>query len=180
MSAELDAVLYLTPSPPFSTIRDDVDRLCNLQDRYLFYLASVIFASSQIDKLLASSPVVCDRYLLTTQCYHKAAGLSRIVPVDQLDIIQPDLTVLITCAEEERRVRLVHRGMSYNDQEEQRLGVDSTMLDEYQAEELFLVDSTQLSPSEVVQKIMAELHGPNRNNRRRLRSNSALHEDSRI
>lgn len=160
LSKQLGAVLYTTPPRPFSRIRDNVNASCNLTERYFFYLASVIYASSQIVRLLASSAVVCDRYILTTQCYHQVAGVRCIVPTGELGILEPDLTVVVTCAEAERRRRLAQRGLSFNDREEQRLGIDHRMLAAYRKHRIFEVDSTDRPPVEVASQVLQHLKNP--------------------
>ncbi len=99
LARTLNGVLYKTPPPPFTLIRDEVDRTCDLEARFFFYLAGVLHASSEIASLLKERPVVCDRYILTTDCYHRALGLMAHLDYSTLHLLQPTITVLLTCEE---------------------------------------------------------------------------------
>lgn len=153
----LDGIYYKTPPAPFDRIRDEVDRICGLAERYFFYLAGVVFASSDIRRLIESKPVVCDRYILTTQNYHLVAGVTALVPLSSLNILLPDLTVLITCEQQERQRRLALRGLSYNDLQERQLGIDDSLLEAYRTSRIFEIDSTHAGPDEIASCILARV-----------------------
>lgn len=150
----IHGTMYKTPPSPFRDIRDDIDQACGLAARYFFYLAGVIHASAQIKKLLQTTPVVCDRYILTTYCYHGAAGVKAVIPLEQLELLKPDLTVLITCDEEERMRRLAQRGLTYNDSVEQAMAISRSFLQAYRKHDVLEIDSTAISPKEVASRII--------------------------
>lgn len=112
LAEKLGAVFYKTPASLFSPIRSVVDEKADLISRFLFYLAGVAQSSVEIRKLCEAQHVVCDRYLDTTMCYHKAMG----VPVELLlnspesVFVIPTATFLLVCKQEERIKRLHRRG----------------------------------------------------------------------
>jgi dTMP kinase len=136
----IGGIYYKTPPYPFSTIRNKIDKYCDYDSRFLFYLSSVNYASKNIEKLLESKPVVCDRYILTTICFHKVLGVN--VNNIKLSIIKPDFTFLITCKENERRKRIIYRGLTYNDKMEIKLKTDKFFLSEYRKYNLLEIDNS--------------------------------------
>ena len=107
---KINGSLYKTPSFPFSVLRDFVDKCVNTKSRFYFYLSSVIHASSEIAKLLEHKNVVCDRYILSTLCYHRAAT-SFFKPFDEstLQILEPDFTFYLDADYNVRIRRIVDR-----------------------------------------------------------------------
>lgn len=132
LARKLRAKLYKTPSGAFAEARAAIDRSNPVPlSRFYFYLASIVQASEEIEKLLHKSDVVCDRYFLTTYCYHKALT-SRTFPLLQsARVANPDFTFLIICKEKTRHKRLKQRGFSFNDTQERRLRIDQRFLKEY-------------------------------------------------
>jgi len=110
LSQKINGLFYKTPSLPFSDFREDIDRYVNIQSRFYFYLSSVIHASSEIDNLLNQNHVVCDRYILSTLCYHRAADSSFYSFNEQnIDILRPDYTFYLDAEYEIRMKRVVKR-----------------------------------------------------------------------
>ncbi len=127
--------VYKTPSFPYDACRSEVDE--QVRDRsqaahYLFYLSSVVFASSQIEALLKEGNVYCVRYLIDTVVSHRAAGLD--VNLDYqgpfYTIRQPDLTLMIGLDENIRQARISVRGKGFLD----KLLDDDTLRDRFQQE----------------------------------------------
>lgn len=127
------AILYKTPPQQLNAIRHWIDRKADLTTRYFFYLTGVIRASLEIEQILKEHSVVCDRYLLTTECYHKILGVQTLGGYDQFQriILVPDISILIVCSEPERQRRLDSRGLSFNDQEEEKLKIAEMFDTEY-------------------------------------------------
>jgi thymidylate kinase len=95
--------------------------------------------------------------VLTTQCYHEAAGVSPLVEIRELHIVLPDLTVLVTCEEQERPRRMMQRGLSYNDGMERRAGFEEAFLAAYRRYRLPEGDTTSLSAEEAAALVLALL-----------------------
>ena len=95
----IEAKFYKTPASVFHPIRDEIDRSADNTARLFFYLAGVAQASTEILEILKGRNVVCDRYLLTTICYHRALGVPIDIPdsVCFVPLLKPDYTFLITC-----------------------------------------------------------------------------------
>lgn len=133
VAAEIGGVVCTTPGAPWRDIRDAVDREVDAQSRYLFYLAAVTHASRDIARLLETSPVVCDRFIASTHCWHEVIGADVYASYASLRLLEPDISVLVTCDEAERLDRLTRRGRSYNDEAEEELGLDRLLLAAYRA-----------------------------------------------
>jgi len=159
LALRIGAEFYRTPPLLFGPIRDAVDERADTAARFLFYLAGVVQASAEISRILATeSSVVCDRYLLTTLCYHRALGVAIDVPDRVLQPLRmPDYTFLIVCEEAKRISRLHRRGISYNDAQEQSLGVTERFLSEYRKYGLIEVDNSNDDPAVAVDTIMCFL-----------------------
>ena len=115
LSEKLNALMYKTPSWPFSDWRDVIDKTVDIKSRFYFYLSCVIHASTEIEKLLENKNVVCDRYILSTLCYHRASD-SFFINFDenQLDILFPDYTFFLDAGYEVRMKRIAARENANN------------------------------------------------------------------
>jgi thymidylate kinase len=107
--------LMRTPSAPFDICREVIDtqvRCGSQAAHYLFYLSSVIFASTQIEELLKTGNVYCVRYLIDTVVSHRVAGLNVDLAYegDFYSIRRPDLTLFISINEQARQNRITSRG----------------------------------------------------------------------
>jgi len=143
----LGAVFIKTPTSIFSPIRDEVDKKANKMARFLFYLATVVQASEEISSILKEKSVVCDRYLLTTLCWHRAIGVSFPICEPLLSsILQPHHTFLVTCKNKIRLQRLFSRGLSYNDQQERNRQTERRFLNEYMKHGLIKIDNSGDDP----------------------------------
>lgn len=110
LSKKIDAAMYKTPSWPFSDLRDVIDKTVDIKSRFYFYLSSVIHASTEIDKLLKHKHVVCDRYILSTLCYHRASeSFFKSFDENQIDILQPGFTFFLNADYEVRMKRIAIR-----------------------------------------------------------------------
>ncbi|HSH77156.1 MAG TPA: AAA family ATPase [Herpetosiphonaceae bacterium] len=156
LAARLNGVIYKTPPEPFERIRESVDREYGLQARFLFYLAGVYHASEQIQQLVRQQSVICDRYLLTTVCYHKSLDV-RLADLPYDGLFLPDLTVLLTCADLTRLARINARGWSYNDLQERNQSVEDAFLAEYLKHDVVVVDTTEITPAAAADAILKHL-----------------------
>jgi dTMP kinase len=110
-SRGLPALMLHTPAEPYSLVSREVIENCSVLARFYFFLSAVINASDQVRILRNSAVVVCDRYIYSTLAYHRAFGVAMDVDYDQLDLVMPDLTILLDISdEEERRSRITARG----------------------------------------------------------------------
>ena len=110
LAEKLGARQYKTPSSPFANTRARIDDTVNLHSRFYYYLASVFHASAEIEDLLKHSSVVCDRYILSTVCFHKAADSSLAYFDDRnLPLLQPDVTFFLNADYDTRIERIASR-----------------------------------------------------------------------
>jgi len=72
---------------------------------HLFYLASAIYKSQVIKKLLKNHWVICDRYFYSTNANHKARG-SNLIIGPLTDLLKPDYGFLLTLDEKIRQKRI--------------------------------------------------------------------------
>lgn len=107
--------LMRTPGFPFDKCRELIDEQVRCESQaahYLFYLSSVVFASTQIEALLKTGNVYCVRYLIDTVVSHRVAGLNVDLNYegDFYSIHRPDLTLFLNINEEIRQNRITSRG----------------------------------------------------------------------
>ncbi len=159
LAAKLPAILISTPSPKISEIRKTIDE-GDLQTRFLYYLASVSYASEEIRRSLLTSHVICDRYILSTLCYHRAAGIKIDVKslAQRLQICIPDLTFLIDAPHQLRESRIANRkeGNASSDAWERANRVDKKTFRLMAQSGARLITNNNL-PEEAVLKILREI-----------------------
>lgn len=110
-------VLLKTPDGPFGEVRELFDgevRTLSPSAHYLYYLASVAYASDQISELRKSHNVYCVRYLIDTVVSHRVAGMDINLVYDGLgySIHKPDTTLFVDIDESVRQNRITSRGKS--------------------------------------------------------------------
>jgi thymidylate kinase len=112
-----NGVLFKTPGGPFGEARELFDaevRTLSPSAHYLYYLASVVYASDQINELLTTRNVYCVRYLIDTVISHRVAGMELELAYEGMGyfIQKPDLTLFVTIDESVRQDRITTRGKS--------------------------------------------------------------------
>lgn len=127
--------VFKTPNSPYDAMRKLIDqevREASQAAHYLFYLSSVVFASTQIEKLLEKGNVYCVRYLIDTVVSHRAAGLNvdLVYSNDLYSIRKPDLTLMLKLDESLRQDRITGRGKGILD----RLLDDDTLRARFNSE----------------------------------------------
>lgn len=156
----INAHFYKTPPSLFCLMREEIDRSADGISRFLFYLAGVFYASQEIVEILKYQPVVCDRYILTTLCYHRAINVIVDIPKSFFQtIVQPSHTFLVVCDNHKRITRLEGRGLTQNDMAERRTGVEERFLNEYRAHCPTEIDNSADDPRVAVEKILSVLRG---------------------
>lgn len=107
----ISAVLYedrekLTEG--FNVIKPFIKRKASINASLLFYVASSIYKSAEIEKLLKANWVICDRYIYSTIAYHQVRGanMSLVARVQKLPIRLPDFFFLLEVGEDVRMRRV--------------------------------------------------------------------------
>lgn len=107
LAEKLNGVYYNTPIS-FREMRPVADKSLSLKARYYFYLSLNLQVSLEVSELLKEKPVICDKYIWSTFCYHKTLGLN-FSWLAQLDILMPDFCFLIFCENQIRLERISKR-----------------------------------------------------------------------
>jgi len=159
-----DAEMYKAPPFPFSDFRDLVDKCVNTKSRFYFYLSSVIHASSEIVELLKHKNVVCDRYILSTLCYHRAAD-SFFKSFDEIniDILQPDFTFYLDADYDVRMKRIAYRENvenvdAVNNDLHDKKFQEKVELEFSRYKKLIWINTNSISPEDVADKILKKIH----------------------
>lgn len=159
LSERLGARLYQTPPKIFRSARTRFDKGPVNASRFLFYLSGIVCSSLEVSRILRKVPVVCDRYVYTTTCFHAAAGVSTALWEKVVSglVVRPDLTVLIVCNDAERERRLSGRGLTVNDKRERSDGLDPRFLEEYRKRRLPEIDNSSGDPIVAVNAVLQML-----------------------
>ena len=149
---------YTTPPEAFRPSRKEIDEKAILEARFLFYLASVVQASHEIGKILETQNVVCDKYIWSTVCYHKALGLDVKIP-EGLGYIKPDHTFLVYCDNDVRLKRLrASRGpITNNVKYDLRQQMEQRCLVELRGYIQREIDNTRDGPQHAVDQLLAAI-----------------------
>lgn len=156
LAVEIEAIYFQTPPSPFLELREKIDCHSTIEARYLFYAASVLQASNEIAQILDTQSVVCDRYMLTTVCWHKVMGVETdlVEMFATPKILSPHFTFLITCEHKLRRERLAKRGMTVNDFNEQKEDLEIRFMEYYKKSRPIEIDNSGDDPQNAVNRIL--------------------------
>lgn len=166
LAARMGATLLRTPPAELGEVRPVVDDAFARSPiaAQLFYGASVVHASDRARALLAAgTPVVIDRYWLSTvayaQCRDAHVDLSAVEPV----LLCADLTVFLEVDESARRERLQTRGMTDADRDSvrQRDALRTHYLRALDGSRVsgavLRLDTSHITPDELVERVLAEV-----------------------
>lgn len=123
--------------------------------RFAFYLFAVLDASVQVEALLRSSSVVCDRYLSSTLAYHRVlAPELAAVDVSWVQSIRPDLEVVLDVSDKRVHLdRLQARAARSDRALERNFRFLQLVRQEYQRLGLTTIDTAVESVDQVVTRI---------------------------
>lgn len=90
----------------FNVIKPFINEKTPIDASLFFFIASAIYKSQEIEKLLQNQWVICDRYVYSTLAYNQARGAdtSLVASLEKLPIIKPDYYFLI-CTDESVRIK---------------------------------------------------------------------------
>ncbi|MFF9015196.1 hypothetical protein ACF09C_19795 [Streptomyces sp. NPDC014870] len=148
------AVLVPTVPPVFQPLRREVDRRRNVEARMCFYLSALFTAADEIGRHLAAGvPVVVESYFARCLANHRAlgAGLGITLP----PALPQPVTYYLVCAEDERLRRLASRDRPVSHWDALVETVTGRVTDAYAPFPMHRVDTTDLSPEEVLRAIVA-------------------------
>ena len=157
-------VVFKTPDGPFGEARllfDSEVRERSQSAHYLFYLASVAYASERIKEQLKTHNVYCVRYLIDTVVSHRVAGMNVDLKYQGMgyDIQKPDATLFINIDESVRQRRITVRGKSDLDKVLDNHDTRGRFLTEFQrfADHYHVVDNSTNDLQDAVQNAVAYL-----------------------
>lgn len=100
---------YEKKHPGFNSLKPLVKNI-PITGSHFFYIASSIYKSEIIKKLLKKYWVICDRYFYSTNAYHKTKG-SNLKITELSDLIKPDYAFLLTLDEKIRQKRVQQKSI---------------------------------------------------------------------
>jgi thymidylate kinase len=140
---------------------DDAVRKSSVEAHYLFYLASVVYASAIIKAKLATHNVYCVRYLIDTVVSHRVAGMDVDLEYDGscYSIAKPNVTLFVTINESLRQSRITARGKSKLDRVLDDDGVRGKFLKEFERynEHYAVIDNSSNNIQDAARAAMAFL-----------------------
>lgn len=159
-----NGVLFKTPDGPFGETRELFDsevRERSQSAHYLFYLASVAYASERIKEQLKTYNVYCVRYLIDTVVSHRVAGMNVELAYQGMgyDIHKPDATLFINIDESVRQDRITVRGKSALDMVLDNNDTRDRFLAEFQrfSDQYHVIDNSTNDLQDAVQHAAAHL-----------------------
>jgi len=155
LAARIGAMLVHTPPPELAAVREvwRLPSLGTINGRYLHFLAALTITSERIRAHRQQYPIILDRYLLSTYCYHLALGANVVIDLSTLGLEEPTHVVLLDCDEEVRRKRLL--GRVHRTQEDLlTLGeIGQKVRDLYARSPTLRIDTTDLTIDEAIDRI---------------------------
>jgi len=151
---------YKTPPTPHALVRGEIDQQADPISRFYFYLSSVCLAAHEIQKLLSSGAVVCDRYIYSTYAYHFVMDQRLRACTLPLPLLMPDLAVLLTVDERERLARLRDRSdpIAHSDAAiESNTDFLARVETEFRTMRMLVIDTASKSPDHVATEVLAAL-----------------------
>lgn len=155
LAQALRATYYKSPGGPFAEARKIVDEVVDPITRYFFYRTAVQYDSGVIRNLLASTPVVCDRYIYSTVVCHTAMDERVQGLFEVTGLVMPDYVFILTADEDVRVRRLAERpNISVI---ERNLPLQQKMNQLFKAQGYPVIDTTHTKVEDVVGMILEHL-----------------------
>ncbi len=155
-------------SNPFSPAKSRVLTETGPYAQFAYYLGSTLHHSSRIEGLVREGrTVIKSRYLDDVVAHHLHLGVKDAEAITRLfPFFQPDLRIVLTLSEDERRRRILERGeLDKKDEEVRRVGSRLDFFEryllkvasQYSPERALLLDSGCLNPKEIALSIFNKL-----------------------
>ncbi len=156
LAAARGAQFMSTPGDDFKHIRGAAMDAFGSDElaKALFYAATVSCEGRKAGLIVDQGrSVVMDRYWASTVAYAKARGVTAKLDALGTDLLQPDITVLLTLDETTRLKRLEQRGMTSEDQETINEPFKRAVMQELQIRSSISVDVTGLDKTGAAAKV---------------------------
>jgi len=151
---------------PISKIKRRMVEIGTPEAQLLLFLTSTLFHSEIIRQLkLQGHTVVKDRWTWDVQAHHEHLGIKNTHRlVSELPIIKPDLAIVLTLEESERKRRILQRGiLDAKDEDVNTPGTRAHFFEQFLLREVkklqrnhqgLIIDTTHNSPAEVARIIL--------------------------
>lgn len=163
VAEKLSAIHLESPTTPFSSIRNHVDKNLSDKGRFYFYMASNFDLSEKILITLRSKSIICARYFHSTVIGYASRqnidieSVYNSIDVTKKDFINPDLTIFLNVNEDIQRRRINSRGLLKNSQTDYKCLEDKKYRErlfknyEYisKKEKWYTIDTSTMSINEV-------------------------------
>ena len=159
LAQELGAEIVPTVPADFSSLRKQLDETASIDARFCFFLCAVIHSGGTVARYLDSGQhVVVESYLYRTIAFHRGMGAKLLVDCSHLEVL-PTHVFHLTCSNSERlRRRAERQAPARRTIWDARAEVSvAEILREYSRFPMQVIDTTQLTPSEVVEDIKTRL-----------------------
>lgn len=151
------AIAIKSPIGDYQLSMPYVNSKCDVDSHYLFYLSGIKHTSDVIRHMLREYTIVCDRYIYSTESYHRANNISVGVDLKTLNIIEPDYKFYIKVTNEKIRQKRIadRREMKPGDE---IINSANSILNriekEFQKYNLTIIDNTNRTIDEVITEIL--------------------------
>ncbi|MFJ8793072.1 hypothetical protein [Streptomyces sp. NPDC102462] len=154
LAAARQAVLVPTVPTLYQPLRQEVDKRTNADARMCLYLASLFTAAEEIQRNLEGGvSVVVESYFARCLASHRALGAQLGVTLPAW--LPTPVTYQLVCADEERRRRITARNKPTSRWDSLLETVTDQVTDDYASFPMHRIDTTGLSPEEVLRVITA-------------------------
>lgn len=148
----------------FNLIKPFIKTRVSINSSLLFYLASALYKSQQIEKLLKNSWVICDRYIYSTLAYHRVrnADLFLLSDIKRFPIKLPDFLFLIKVNDDIRLQRIKTRSINnaYDFKTKMNRNFVGKMEKEFEKFDPIVIDNSHSTPLETIEKIFTMAKRP--------------------
>jgi dTMP kinase len=162
LAEKLGGVYMSTPGDPFAECRAFIiDAMGDDQlGRALFYASTVSAQGRQaLRQVTCGCSVIMDRYWPSTVAYAKARGVDVNLEALTPGFAVPDLVVLITLDEKERRSRLSNRSVTAEDLETLCLNFTQSVLSQLERRCELQVDITGMNQTQSIEHLAMAIQG---------------------
>ncbi len=155
---------------PISKIKRRMIEIGTPEAQFLLFLTSTFFHSEIIRQLrLQGQTIVKDRWIWDVQAHHEHLGVRNTDKIIKgIHILKPDLAVVLTLEETERKKRILQRGiLDTKDTDNNQPGTRAHFFERFLLQEVkklrgsgqgLIIDTTHVSPEEVARIILNHMH----------------------
>jgi thymidylate kinase len=154
LAGAIGAEFFQTPSGTWRKYRGIVENAHPIL-RFFYYLCATVCSSCELPGLLQDRPVVCDRYIYSTWCYHIVYGCNflRRVDLHSAPVIWPDAVFFLYVNSAEREKRVSCRSNNTKKDMESDI-LEKVQSDFLKMKGMHIIDTSKLTPEGVLQAVL--------------------------